>query len=104
MNSKNYQDLKLRVKKAIPYPFATWEWFVKAAIIFGLAVYLEFESLINGPSFAKALALGVIMAMIGLCIQHDANHGAVSPNGWVNTLWGYTQVRRALFISGVPYL
>jgi fatty acid desaturase (delta-4 desaturase) len=35
--------------------------------------------------------LGVLMAMIGLCIQHDANHGAVSRNVIVNRLWGYTQ-------------
>ncbi len=93
MNSKSYQDLKTRVKKAIPYPFATFEWYFKASLIFGLAVFLEFESLQNGPSVLKALVLGVVMAMIGLCIQHDANHGAVSPNGWVNRIWGYTQVR-----------
>ncbi len=93
LNSKSYQDLKIRVKKAIPYPFATFEWYFKAFLIFGLAVFLEFESLLNGPSVLKALILGVIMAMIGLCIQHDANHGAVSPNGWVNRIWGYTQVK-----------
>jgi hypothetical protein len=92
LNSKSYQELKIRVKKAIPYPFATLEWYFKASLIFGLAVFLEFESLLNGPSVLKALVLGVIMAMIGLCIQHDANHGAVSPNGWVNRIWGYTQV------------
>ena len=100
LNSKSYQDLKLRVKKAIPYPFATWEWYIKALIIFGLAVFLELESLFSGPSIFKALVLGVVMAMIGLCIQHDANHGAVSPNGWVNSLWGYTQV----YISEHPNL
>ena len=31
------------------------------------------------------------MAMIGLCIQHDANHGAVSRSETINRLWGYTQ-------------
>jgi fatty acid desaturase len=92
LNSKSYQDLKIRVKKAIPYQFATWGWWIKATLIFGLAVFLEFEALLSGPSILKASVLGVVMAMIGLCVQHDANHGAVSPNGWVNRLWGYTQV------------
>lgn len=92
LNSKSYQDLKLKVKKAIPYQFATWGWWLKAFLIFGMAVFLEFEALVTGPSVPKAAILGVIMAMIGLCIQHDANHGAVSSNGWVNRLWGYTQV------------
>jgi len=31
------------------------------------------------------------MALVGLAIQHDANHGGVSPKGWVNQFWGYTQ-------------
>lgn len=72
LNSKSYRDLKIRVKKAIPYPFATFEWYFKASLIFGLAVFLEFESLQNGPSLFKALVLGVVMAMIGLCIQHES--------------------------------
>ena len=92
LNSKSYQDLKMRVRKAIPNPFATWQWWVKASLIFGLAVWLELHALLYGPSLGKGAVLGVLMAMIGLCIQHDANHGAVSPNGWVNRMWGYTQV------------
>ena len=57
-----------------------------------LSLFLEYHALAYGFSFLKSIALGVLFAMIGLCIQHDANHGAVSKNGTVNRLWGYTQV------------
>jgi fatty acid desaturase len=33
--------------------------------------------------------LGLIMATIGLTIQHDANHGAFSKSSWVNMILGY---------------
>ncbi len=36
-----YQDLKMRVKKAIPHPFATMEWYIKATCIVALCVYFE---------------------------------------------------------------
>jgi len=91
LNSEAYQELKRRVKKAIPQPYATPEWYFKAVGIMALSVYLEYDSVVSGFSFLKSAALGVLMAMIGLCIQHDANHGAVSPNGWVNRFWGFTQ-------------
>lgn len=35
--------------------------------------------------------LGFFMALIGLNIQHDANHGAISRNPLVNRLLGITQ-------------
>lgn len=38
-------------------------------------------------SVASSLVLGVLMALIGLNIQHDANHGAMS--GTVGKVWGY---------------
>lgn len=34
------------------------------------------------------LAMGVGMAGIGLCVMHDANHGAYSRKKWVNTMLG----------------
>jgi hypothetical protein len=32
--------------------------------------------------------VGWCFALIGLNIQHDANHGALSRNPWVNRIWG----------------
>lgn len=64
---------------------------MKAVGIMALVCYLEYSSLAHGFNLLKSTVLGVLMAMIGLCIQHDANHGAVSASGWVNRFWGYTQ-------------
>lgn len=91
LNTPAYKDLKARVKKAIPYPYATFEWYFKAVGILTISLYLEYSNLRNGFTFLNSSALGIAMAMIGLCIQHDANHGAISPIGWINRAWGYTQ-------------
>ncbi|EKX52416.1 hypothetical protein GUITHDRAFT_161182, partial [Guillardia theta CCMP2712] len=91
LNTPAFQDLKSRVQKAIPYQFATSEWYVKACLIMILNVSMEYLIVRDGPSLLKASVLGLSMALIGLCIQHDANHGAVSKSGWVNRFWGYTQ-------------
>jgi linoleoyl-CoA desaturase len=37
-----------------------------------------------------AVSLGLSIAAIGMCIQHDANHGAYSTRGWVNRIFGCT--------------
>ena len=39
------------------------------------------------PWYETAL-LGFFYALIGLNIQHDANHGSLSVNPWVNRFWG----------------
>lgn len=91
VNSEAFQDLKKRIKKSVPYTFATSEWYIKAVCIMGLNIYLELSNIFYGFSTIKSICLGINMAMIGLCIQHDANHGAVSAKPWVNILWGYTQ-------------
>jgi fatty acid desaturase (delta-4 desaturase) len=91
LNTPAYKDLKARVKKAIPYPYATIEWYMKAIGIMLISIYIEYDNIKNGFTYLKSSVLGIAMAMIGLCIQHDANHGAISPNSWVNKAWGYTQ-------------
>jgi fatty acid desaturase (delta-4 desaturase) len=35
-----------------------------------------------------AVAYGISQALIGLNVQHDANHGAASKKAWVNNLLG----------------
>lgn len=40
------------------------------------------------PSLARALVAGAASAWIGLCVQHDANHGALSANPTINKIAG----------------
>lgn len=40
------------------------------------------------PTFISGVIAGVFSAFIGLNVQHDANHGAMSKNPLVNTIWG----------------
>jgi fatty acid desaturase (delta-4 desaturase) len=91
LNSCAFQELKKRVRNVVAYPYATREWYLKACIILGTEIYLEYHNMMYGFTFLKSVFLGFMMALIGLCIQHDANHGAVSPNGFVNWIWGLTQ-------------
>lgn len=91
LNSGAHQELKRRVKNVITYPYATLEWYLKAIVILGIEVFLEYHNVMYGLTFAKSACMGFMMALIGLCIQHDANHGAISPNGLVNWWWGLTQ-------------
>lgn len=91
-NSLAFEDLKRRVNKEIKYQFATVEWYIKAVVILVIAMYLEYANLIYGYTYIKSSCLGVMFALIGLCIQHDANHGAVSYRYPIlNTIFGYTQ-------------
>lgn len=91
MNSLIYRDLKNRIKKEIKYPYATLEWYIKAVSILTLEFYIEYDNIIHGFNYSKSIFHGIIMAMIGLCIQHDANHGAISKTPWINYAWGFTQ-------------
>ena len=91
LNSVLFNDLKASVTKAIPYPYATNEWWMKAIAIMFAEIYIEYHNYLYGYTIYKSVLLGVLMAMIGLCIQHDANHGAVSRIEIINRLWGYTQ-------------
>lgn len=91
-NSAAFQILKQRVNKELKYQYATSEWYIKAVCILTLAMYLEYNSLTYGFTYIKSTMLGIMFALIGLCIQHDANHGAVSGKYPIlNMLFGYTQ-------------
>lgn len=91
INTKKFNELKAEVKKAVGYPYATGEWYFKACFILATSMYMEYSNIAYGFTIMKSIFQGYIMALIGLCVQHDANHGAISPNGWVNILWGCTQ-------------
>jgi len=71
--------------------FAPWTYYVKAGALLLAAVGLELGMLVWGRNVLGSVVLGVLFACIGLNIQHDANHGALSRRPWVNTLFGLAQ-------------
>eukprot|EP00043_Microstomoeca_roanoka_P009788 m.93244 g.93244 ORF g.93244 m.93244 type:complete len:444 (-) comp14691_c0_seq2:166-1497(-) len=70
--------------------FAPTYYYFKVLLLLLASFYLEYN-LVTSPSVLNGLLLGFSFALIGLNIQHDANHGAVSSKPWVNTLLGFTQ-------------
>jgi hypothetical protein len=70
-NSSVYEILKWRVNEAIPYQYATYEWYLKASAIMTITIYLEFSNIAYGFTYAKSACLDVMFAFIGLCIQHE---------------------------------
>ena len=89
-----YLELCKLVEQILPRnkSFAPFSYYIKATFILSTAFGLEFYMHYTGsyPWYLTAL-LGFFMALIGLNIQHDANHGAISRNPWVNRLLGMTQ-------------
>ncbi|EDQ85511.1 uncharacterized protein MONBRDRAFT_11800 [Monosiga brevicollis MX1] len=70
--------------------FAPPVYYLKVALILVAAVVLE-VSVVREPNVFLAALLGFVFALIGLNIQHDANHGAVSQRPWINIVLGMTQ-------------
>ncbi len=58
------------------------------SVTVGLELYMH---LTRTYHWSLACGLGFAMAMVGINIQHDANHGSVSKSAWVNRLLGLTQ-------------
>ncbi|EGD72928.1 hypothetical protein PTSG_04659 [Salpingoeca rosetta] len=70
--------------------FAPTRYFAKAILLMALEMFFEYQ-LITAPTLLKGFVVGLLVALIGLNIQHDANHGSLSPKPWVNTLFGFAQ-------------
>ncbi|XP_059080022.1 uncharacterized protein LOC131878140 [Tigriopus californicus] len=90
----DFLELCERVDKVLPrmQSFAPWSYYLKASFIMGVALSLEFymHYTSNYRWYISALC-GWFFALIGLNIQHDANHGALSRRPWVNRFWGLSQ-------------
>lgn len=72
--------------------FAPWYYYVKIGSLLCLALYTEYQIHIHGAYVWYNMAfLGWLFALIGLNIQHDANHGAISRHFWINRLFGMSQ-------------
>jgi len=89
-----YLELCRLVDQVLPRhkSFAPVSYYVKAAVILGTAVALEMYMHTYGEyRWYLSGILGFFMALIGLNVQHDANHGAISRNPWVNRILGMSQ-------------
>ena len=90
-----YADYTLlidKVNKELPpqYRKAPIKYYIKITIILFFTFYLTYN-LYHSWNLRDALILAWLHALIGLNIQHDANHGSVSKYTWINVLLGYTQ-------------
>ena len=96
------EDLKAAVQKVVKpnERFATFGFKVRCAFYCSLYAVLMASYVTYGSSWALCTALGVAQAFIGLNVQHDANHGAVSANPFWNDLLGFG----ADLIGGSKYL
>lgn len=71
--------------------FAPPSQLIKAAVLFVAALALELACLVE-RTWGRSIALGLLFALIGLNIQHDANHGAMfGGSKWKNIVCGLAQ-------------
>ena len=69
----------------------TYLFFLKSFLITAVAIGMEAMQWVYGFTLIRAILLGCVMALIGLNIQHDANHGAASLNPKINYALGLLQ-------------
>ncbi len=69
--------------------FGTNGYLARAVFYIALYCTLDYFWTTQPTSFKMAIAFGVSQALIGLNVQHDANHGAASRNHWINDLLGF---------------
>lgn len=80
--------------------FGTNGWWFRCIFYVGFFFGLQYLWLVNGSTLPLAIIYGVSQALIGLNVQHDANHGAASKNPFWNDLLGLG----ADFIGGSKWL
>ena len=80
--------------------FGTWGWYARCAFYVSLFFYLQYLWVTVGSSFTLAIIYGFSQSLIGLNVQHDANHGAASKNPIINDILGLG----ADFIGGSRWL
>jgi fatty acid desaturase (delta-4 desaturase) len=91
---KDYLELCELIEKVLPRnkSFAPWSYYVKIFVIITSAIGLEIY-IHTTKSYVWYLTAveGFLMALIGLNVQHDANHGAISRNSSINLALGLLQ-------------
>eukprot|EP00560_Eucampia_antarctica_P009537 CAMPEP_0197824258 /NCGR_PEP_ID=MMETSP1437-20131217/1526_1 /TAXON_ID=49252 ORGANISM="Eucampia antarctica, Strain CCMP1452" /NCGR_SAMPLE_ID=MMETSP1437 /ASSEMBLY_ACC=CAM_ASM_001096 /LENGTH=474 /DNA_ID=CAMNT_0043423807 /DNA_START=130 /DNA_END=1554 /DNA_ORIENTATION=- len=85
------RDMKKEVFKIVRRgkEFGTKGYLSRAFAYIGLLFYCQYLWATQGASWTMALFFGVSQALIGLNVQHDANHGAASRKPWVNDILGF---------------
>ena len=63
-------------------------FYARIAVIAAATLACEYQFIVTG-AFVWAVLIGVCHAQIGLSIQHDASHGAVSKNWYVNDFFAH---------------
>ena len=71
--------------------FAPRAQVVKASCLMAAAVAVEAWMLWFERTWFMSALLGLCFALIGLNVQHDANHGAMFKDGRLNEAWGLAQ-------------
>jgi fatty acid desaturase (delta-4 desaturase) len=69
--------------------FGTNGYFLRAFFYIGLYIVLDYFWTTQTTTLKLAIAFGVAQALIGLNVQHDANHGAASRKSWINDTLGF---------------
>lgn len=80
--------------------FGTFGWHARCAFYVSFFFYLQYHWVTVGPSWTLAIIYGLSQSLIGLNVQHDANHGAASKNHYINDILGLG----ADFIGGSKWL
>jgi acyl-lipid (7-3)-desaturase (Delta-4 desaturase) len=91
---QDYLELCERVDKVLPRhkTFAPFYYYLKLVGLMISAVGLEYyQHSTNTYRWYLSVLQGLLFAWVGMNIQHDANHGAISRNAWVNRILGMSQ-------------
>ena len=80
--------------------FGTYGWYARCIFYVSFFFYLQYLWMTNGSSWGLAIIYGLSQSLIGLNVQHDANHGAASKNHLINDILGLG----ADFIGGSKWL
>ncbi len=88
---KDYLELIQNVKDAKITPSPSNLYWCKLVLLLFFNIYLNYRLHFINWSFKVALILGYINALIGLNVQHDANHGSLSNNKTINKVFGLSQ-------------
>ena len=85
----DYIELCGLVEQILPAhkSYAPWYYYLKVAFLLGAALYLEFYMHVTAQyKWYYTAPLGLLLALIGMNIQHDANHGSISRYPVINRL------------------
>jgi len=84
---QDYEELKEIIHKKFPKQTATFQFYFKALILILSTLYVDFWM---DYGYGMAFLRGILYALVGFNISHDANHSAVSNDWRVNYIFSFT--------------